>query len=490
MTRSHKIGWLVLAVALLFALWRLPRLHGQGFGSFSHDQPFLAADAATSTASTPPRTNLQAWWHWEDVNTYATNWVDRITGYSLTQAVVAVAGTNDGVGIYFTGTAHATNEYVDIFSSKGVATFIVASFSNSLPNRALLESTGGDEWRIQNYDFHYWQAAEDDLCATNWLVDDVNSIAISHVSNYGEVEGWLNGQLHKKPVNVYDNAHDRFWVGNNNAGTLPFEGRIYDIIVYTNIWSWSTSTVPTIASLEAWKSNTYNRAITVTSPTNISGYPVLAWYVADNTYTNGSTYTVPDLYTNAWHLTNMAAAGTWPLITNAINGHSYLRFDGSDDYLTVTSVTNSQPTEFFFVTRFTTNAAAAAAELIFRSVTDTPKNSFYYESSSTKFVISAGNDVYCLYPNYTNQWIIGNWCLRGTGSRVSVNDTGYSTFNYFGDAATNSGPSALSGLIVGNGSGYIYPAHLQFAEMIIFKTNLPPSLRKGVNQYLKTKYGL
>lgn len=51
MTRSHKIGWLVLVLAVLFALWRIPRLHGQGFGSFSHDQPFLAADRLTSTST-------------------------------------------------------------------------------------------------------------------------------------------------------------------------------------------------------------------------------------------------------------------------------------------------------------------------------------------------------------------------------------------------------------------------------------------------------
>lgn len=46
MTRSHKIGWLVIAATLLFVLWRLPRLHGQGFGSFSHDQPYLAGGTA------------------------------------------------------------------------------------------------------------------------------------------------------------------------------------------------------------------------------------------------------------------------------------------------------------------------------------------------------------------------------------------------------------------------------------------------------------
>lgn len=94
MTRSHKIGWLVLAVTLLFVLWRLPRLHGQGFGSFSHDQPFLAKDRTQGSA--PFDATLTYHWVASDLaDGNVTTFTDRIRGSNLVSSPTPpVKGSN------------------------------------------------------------------------------------------------------------------------------------------------------------------------------------------------------------------------------------------------------------------------------------------------------------------------------------------------------------------------------------------------------------
>lgn len=135
MTRSHKIGWLVLAVTLLFVLWRLPRLHGQGFGSFSHDQPFFAADR--STTFTPESIANMVFW---------------LDPYSL--LTNDVGGTPaDGAEIFVWGDKGPNSFYFTNYNGVG----LVYHSSGGPTNGPHVTSSGVSSCLVMNDDRHWNQ---------------------------------------------------------------------------------------------------------------------------------------------------------------------------------------------------------------------------------------------------------------------------------------------------------------------------------------------
>lgn len=136
MNKRQKIGWLVLCIAILFMLWRLPRLHGQGFGSFSHDQPFLAKDA---TASSGVNLETKLLLHWVYTNAQyngagnrLTNWTDIVGGISITNGGTEFATNGTTSGIKFYGSGASALRYYNNSPPLGTnigAGFIVAKWN-------------------------------------------------------------------------------------------------------------------------------------------------------------------------------------------------------------------------------------------------------------------------------------------------------------------------------------------------------------------------
>lgn len=115
MTRRAKITFLVLAGTALLLCWKMPRLYGQGFGSFTHDQPFLAQDRTVD--GDPLGQKLIAHWVFTNaqfgtlfgVSDRMTNWTDIVSGYNYRNSrgnadSFAYWATNAGTnGIGFSG---------------------------------------------------------------------------------------------------------------------------------------------------------------------------------------------------------------------------------------------------------------------------------------------------------------------------------------------------------------------------------------------------
>lgn len=83
----------------------------QGFGSFTHDQPYLAQDSLGPVAPTPPL-GIFRWWVFTDVpaNVVVSNqWLDKIVSAHMWQMDNAVSPTNSSYGPYFNGTTYLTN---------------------------------------------------------------------------------------------------------------------------------------------------------------------------------------------------------------------------------------------------------------------------------------------------------------------------------------------------------------------------------------------
>lgn len=247
MTRSHKIGWLVLAVAVLFVLWRLPRLHGQGFGSFSHDQPYLAADRAS--VLTRPVINYPRYLWSVDSLTYLTpgdrvlSWTDSISGVVLTNtAAQAPIYSTNGVEFYGTNCLHPQGalgivNLGDTHSAGGTNSIfaLILNHRSVLKNQMVLCGTysGGDILiGIGNTDGHYYDGAYggDGIPVSTGLYD--------LLQNY-----WANGQggqiftngmlVAGYPNTIFEHATIQH-IGTDETHRYGLDGFIKEIAYWTN----------------------------------------------------------------------------------------------------------------------------------------------------------------------------------------------------------------------------------------------------------------
>jgi hypothetical protein len=113
-------------------------LFAQGFGSFSHDQPYLSAGASSGVVALPMLPDIRFRWVASDVSVDGpvTNWFDRIASVPLSQTVIAHRPTKSLGGVYFanasaTDIRAVTNTSAMTFNSISQAILIVTS--NALP---------------------------------------------------------------------------------------------------------------------------------------------------------------------------------------------------------------------------------------------------------------------------------------------------------------------------------------------------------------------
>lgn len=225
------------------------------------------------------------------------------------------------------------------------------------------------------------------------------------------------------------------------------------------------------------------------SPTNY-GTPQ-AYYFGDDatiTQTGGTNwvFTWPDEWNNGlpnkpWNLTNNQYGKAPLALMNSLNGHHTVRFDGVDDYIRNTKVTNTQPFEMWMVAAYrgTTNSG----------------NNYYWTDS-----LSSGNRFYLLQlaatggklrmytdngfdvnvGGITNKWVVWRFVVNGSNSRIETNNVLL--------ASGNAGSFNQLGFIAASKYDFTLSSPMEIAEMIFYVgTNDGPTCT-SINNGFRTKY--
>lgn len=268
MTRSHKIGWLVLVIAVLFMLWRLPRLHGQGFGSFSHDQPYFAKDVVTSTGVTPAD-KARWWWVASDLTADArvSIWTDRISGATLTNADSSTQPlqTETNLAVLFKDTRNdsLTNNVTakNSYYTNDCTIWFIVQLLTSTENGHIIDGNeiSDIQWsRLANGTLFYRYGLDaldtgPQLAMSTWY-----DVAI--VSQRTEIHGANSIIWYTNGISCKTNSGREFGdqgiliVGNNPGGTTAsYNGFIQELAFFSD-----TNLAPAyISQLHTYRTNTY-----------------------------------------------------------------------------------------------------------------------------------------------------------------------------------------------------------------------------------------
>lgn len=214
-------------------------------------------------------------------------------------------------------------------------------------------------------------------------------------------------------------------------------------------------------------------------PTNLAGYPALAWYVGDDYTTNSSVATLPDRWVNAWNLTNSASTTTWPKgQSSGLNGHRVLGFDGF--YLRQPAYTSSQPHEIVMVMSITNRATT---EIICSSMNSSFEHRVDHNAPNIQ-QLASGSVVSPITSDggLTNRWVVYDIVFNGASSTI------YS--NLVAGVTVNPGTFTESGFTVGELYNLTFPSRCAIAEIATYGTNLSSGARSSLNTYLTNKYNI
>lgn len=131
---------------LVLAAFLIPvYMFSQGFGSFSHDQPFLAKDTTASSEINPQALAANYWWRYHDMptNISVTNWSDTIRGSVWTNASASIP-TNSSIGVRFdkANSQQLTNSGID-FTDLSMTWLILQRTSDGSFQYILSKDNGG-----------------------------------------------------------------------------------------------------------------------------------------------------------------------------------------------------------------------------------------------------------------------------------------------------------------------------------------------------------
>ncbi|MDD2635203.1 MAG: hypothetical protein PHW82_06850, partial [Bacteroidales bacterium] len=202
-----------------------------------------------------------------------------------------------------------------------------------------------------------------------------------------------------------------------------------------------------------------------------------AWYIGDSVIiTSGAVSQLYDLSTNGYHLTHGTAINRPLQITNAINNHSIIRFDGSNDNLfRDLGQTFSQPITVFIVWKNSkvtgtspplyfidgTNFIRIRSQLGGRVSLDAGASQINYvkDQAFSDFIVTSG-----LF-NTTDSKLYENGILQQSG------------------VLTNMGYSRIT---LGFGGSWYFGGDI--AEVIVYSTAMSDEDRQSVENYLMDKY--
>ncbi len=231
-------------------------LFAQGFGSFSHDQPFLAS--SSTGGSTPPDflTGLALQWVSSDVatNTKLAKWPDRIQTNNATQATVGFQCTNRaGFGVRFD---EANNNWFDITNftanfTNGVYVFLCTMDTIGANDRAIFGVIPNTSALIgQHTDGNLMYGAAAGTTAAKFRNNTLSEVILASIQGDTNLTAFTNGVMAQTNLN-YDANFTVGYMGRRN-GFNWMNGYIREIRYYTN-----KITLSNVQSIHASLTNTY-----------------------------------------------------------------------------------------------------------------------------------------------------------------------------------------------------------------------------------------
>lgn len=182
--------------------------------------------------------------------------------------------------------------------------------------------------------------------------------------------------------------------------------------------------------------------------TNLSGYPPIAFYFPGDSYgsgywTNGTTATFSDSWTNAWHLTtDQATSPTRQHNVLGINGHDSVLWNGTSSRMKSASFTTSVNSEIAMVMRW--NDATNGNNRWVIADANADAIAVYQNSGKLKLL----NGTSAIATLTTNKWIVYEFVSLTNSSDGSLGAIIYTN----GVLAASTAASALnhySGIVVG-----------------------------------------
>lgn len=208
---------------------------------------------------------------------------------------------------------------------------------------------------------------------------------------------------------------------------------------------------------------------------------LIAWYSADNVVIV-SDYVSQwnDNSVNNFHLVQNNSTSRPVKVENQYNGHSVIKFDGINDYLTVNfGQTYTQPISFFIVWKIN----ESKAQYIFDGINNTSISLNYpYNTPPTlRTYAGASGGISISY----NKPISSNFTI----STLLVDNPAKVYDNGVLKGTLNIGNNSLTGLNIGSDySGNIRYMNGEVAEIIIYNSFLSDSDKITVEEYLQNKY--
>lgn len=211
------------------------------------------------------------------------------------------------------------------------------------------------------------------------------------------------------------------------------------------------------------------------SPTSITG--LQAWYRSDLGVTGSAPVTAwADQSGNG---RNLSEATNGPaLVAALVNGHSALRFDGTNDMLNAASVTVAQPIHAFIISK---NVSHTSGERVFQLGTTASQPGLLQRADPAMTIQSATLDGGTVTGDITNFHLYS--CLfNGTGSTLAIDDG-----TPDGDANNLSGSTAAIRMANLNSNSF---GNVEIAEFFFYNAEMSGGNLTNIKSYINTRYAL
>jgi hypothetical protein len=215
-------------------------------------------------------------------------------------------------------------------------------------------------------------------------------------------------------------------------------------------------------------------------PTDIAG--LTAWYKADagtsSVVDNTAISQWDDQSGNADHATQATGAAQPTYQTNELNGEPIVRFDGTDDFMDASGVSESQPNTIFLVAKSATGSSSRTA----------------LDGISSRQAIYQAGDTITVYAGTAESSMGTSWGTTNFHVVTLVFNGASSSGRVDGAAVTlspaNPGANALTGLRIGAFTADAARWSGDIAEIIVYSGALSTDDQEWVEQYIFDKYGV
>lgn len=225
---------------------------------------------------------------------------------------------------------------------------------------------------------------------------------------------------------------------------------------------------------------------TLTNTPDGSYANLVSWWRCNTVQTNGgNTYQLSDLWTNNYHLTNMAAASLWP--TRSSTYSTLLKGNVAfGQYLKSIIYTNTKQSEIWIVLKLTwVDSGASSSYHIFSSTNNSFKQNINVSTTTGNTAMDSGSastlDL-TGQADWTNKWIAFSFDFDG-----AVPGKAFATSNNVAfKSGLSVGTSAAQGFTLnGRAADVAFGWGFELAEMFAYSITNTASARSNIYYYLK-----